>query len=432
MIIMLATLTSDGRRRPAVSPGDCAIAVIAVGAQLAAVSGTPIFGGAGRPLDALGYGLVVSSGAVLAGSRHRPLPVLAVTVVTALAYILLGYPDGLETFPVCLALFMATSHGDGRRSIPVGIAVLGLVTAALLLAPGRSLLGFLRYDVLFEVAGVGGAALLGEWVRVRWAAQRLAEERAERAERTSQEAARRRADAERLRIAREVHDTVAHAIALINVQAGVTAHVLDKRPEEARRALLTIQEASAGALRELRATLGVLRQVDGVAGGDSARTPPGRLDDLERLARGAREAGLTVEVAVHGTPRPLPAPVEHGAYRIVQESVTNTVRHAGPAARTWISVTYAAEGLELRVDDDGGAGTGGRGGRESAPGRAADATGDAPGGARARAGGALAGTGGGSGVVGMRERAVLLGGRLSAGPRPGGGFRVEAYLPAGR
>jgi signal transduction histidine kinase len=437
MLAMPATLTSNGRPRSAVSLSDCAIAAITVGAQLATVSGTPLFGGSGRPLDPLGYALVVLGGGVLVGSRHRPLPVLGVTVATTLAYILLGFPDGMETFPVCVALFMATAHGDGKRSIPIGLVVLGLITGGLLLAPGRSLVGFLRYDVLFEVVGVGGAALVGEWVRVRWAAQHEAEKRAERAERSIKEAARRRADAERLRIAREVHDTVAHAIALINVQAGVTAHVLDKRPEEARRALLTIQEASAGALRELRATLGVLRQVDEGGDGGSARTPPGRLDELERLASRAREAGLTVELALHGTARPLPVAVEHGAYRIVQESVTNTLRHAGPAARAWISVTYGEDGLELRVDDDGGAGV-----REPAPARAGDRSAEDAGRSPAAAGdtgtgtaagvGAGTGSGSGNGVVGMRERAILLGGTLTAGPRPGGGFRVEAYLPAGR
>jgi signal transduction histidine kinase len=223
------------------------------------------------------------------------------------------------------------------------------------------------------------------------AAEALA--RAERAEQTKEQEARRRVDAERLRIAREVHDTVAHAVAVINVQAGVTAHVLDQRPQQARAALVTIEQTSARALEELRATLGVLRGADR---GDAPAAAAG-LDQVEELAAIARDAGLDVKVEVGSAPRALPSATDQAAYRILQESITNAIRHAGPA-RVTVTLTYGPEELELRVTDDG----------------------------RGQDGPAAAG---GQGIVGMRERAALLGGELTAGPRPGGGFQVRARLP---
>jgi signal transduction histidine kinase len=217
--------------------------------------------------------------------------------------------------------------------------------------------------------------------------------RAERAEQTKEEEARRRVDAERLRIAREVHDTVAHAIAVINVQAGVTAHVLDKRPEQARETLVTIEQTSARALGELRATLGMLRDVD------DRRAPTPGLSQVDELVGMAREAGLDVKLEVASPPRELPSAVDQAAYRILQESITNAIRHAGPA-RVTVSLTFRPDELELRVADDG------RGPRDA--GHGADR---------------------GQGIVGMRERAALLGGELTAGARPGGGFQVQARLP---
>ncbi|HEV8374225.1 MAG TPA: sensor histidine kinase, partial [Actinomycetota bacterium] len=210
---------------------------------------------------------------------------------------------------------------------------------------------------------------------------------------TKEEEARRRVDAERLRIAREVHDTVAHAIAVINVQAGVTAHVLDKRPEQARETLVTIEQTSARALGELRTTLGMLRDAD------DRRAPTPGLGQVEELVGMAREAGLDVKLEVASPARELPSATDQAAYRILQESITNAIRHAGPA-RVTVSLTYGPDDLELRVADDG------RGPRDAGD-RAAR----------------------GQGIVGMRERAALLGGELTAGPRPGGGFQVRASLP---
>jgi len=228
------------------------------------------------------------------------------------------------------------------------------------------------------------------------------EERAEWAEQTKDEAARREAVEERLRIARELHDSLTHSISVIQVQAGVAVHLARKRGEEVPPALLAIEEAGADASRELRATLSVLRTAD-----DGDGSGLGHLDGL--VAR-ARTAGLPVTVTVSGQERPLPPDVDQSAYRIVQEALTNVGRHAGLAAgggpagggqvSASVHLCYAPDALTVQVDDDGDG--------EGASARPA---------------------GPGLGLIGMRERVSALGGRLHAGPRARGGFRVRAELP---
>jgi len=222
---------------------------------------------------------------------------------------------------------------------------------------------------------------------------REVERRADEAERTRDEAARRRAMEERLRIARELHDSLTHSISVIQVQAGVAVHLARKRGEDVPPALLAIQEAGADAVRELRATLGVLRSEDGDGSG---------LGQLDRLVARARTAGLPVTVTVTGAKRPLPPEVDQAAYRIVQEALTNVGRHAGRACVT-VQLHYAPGTLSVEVDNDGQATVSSTDTRPSGP---------------------------GLGLVGMRERVSALGGRLQAGPRDGGGFRVRAELPA--
>jgi len=218
---------------------------------------------------------------------------------------------------------------------------------------------------------------------------REVERRAEEAVRTRDEAARRRAMEERLRIARELHDSLTHSISVIQVQAGVAVHLARKRGEDVPPALMAIEEAGADAVRELRATLGVLRSEDGDGSG---------LSQLDGLVARARAAGLPVTVTVTGQQRPLPPEADQAAYRIVQEALTNVTRHAGHACAS-VHLHYTPEALSIQVDDDGqGTGT-----RPSGP---------------------------GLGLVGMRERVSALGGRLQAGPQDGGGFRVQADLPA--
>ena len=221
------------------------------------------------------------------------------------------------------------------------------------------------------------------------------EERAEEAERTRDEVARRRAVEERLRIARELHDSLTHSISVIQVQAGVAEHLARKRGEEVPPALAAIKEAGADAARELRATLSVLRRTEDVDGSG--------LGQLENLVARARAAGLPVTVTVSGAERPLPPEVDQAAYRIVQEALTNVSRHAGQA-HTSVRLRYSPEALTVQVDDEGrDRGSSGSDGHTAGP---------------------------GLGLLGMRERVSALGGRLHAGPRDSGGFRVQAELPA--
>ena len=219
---------------------------------------------------------------------------------------------------------------------------------------------------------------------------REVEQRAEEAERTRDEAARRRAMEERLRIARELHDSLTHSISVIQVQAGVAVHLARKRGEDVPPALLAIQEAGTDAARELRTTLSVLRSEE-----DGDHSDLGQLD---RLVARLRAAGLPVTVTVTGTQRPLPPEADQAAYRIVQEALTNVSRHAGRACAR-VHLHYSPDALSVQVDDDG-------------PGPGAGPAGP------------------GLGLIGMRERVTALGGRLHAGPRDGGGFRVYAELPA--
>ena len=228
------------------------------------------------------------------------------------------------------------------------------------------------------------------------------EQRAEEAERTRDETARRRAVEERLRIARELHDSLTHSISVIQVQAGVAVHLARKRGEDIPPALLAIQEAGADATRELRATLSVLRDQDhyggedGEGGEDCDGSGLGQMDTL--MAR-ARSAGLPVSLTVTGARRPLPPDVDQAAYRIVQEALTNVSRHAGHACAS-VHLNYAPDALTVQVNDDG-------------------------------KGVSTMSAGPGLGLVGMRERVSALGGRLHAGPREGGGFQVRAELPVG-
>jgi signal transduction histidine kinase len=334
--------------------------------------------------------LLALGGLALVFRRRHPVAVFAFEAAGSLLYYGAGYPDGPNWIGVFVALYTLTAYGDGNRSRWVatgGVAVLAAGWIGFAALHGPTDVGWLAFRVGTAVM----AAVLGGSMRMRRVLAAEAIERAELAERTREEEARRRVDAERLHIAREVHDTLAHAIAIINVQAGVTAHVLDKRPQQARETLLTIERTSARALRELRATLGVLRDVD------EGREPAPGLDRIDELAGLAREAGLDVKVEVSPPPRELPGPVDRAAYRILQESITNVIRHAG-SARVTVRVEHTPRDLRVRVTDDG------------------------------RGGGGMA-EGGGRGIAGMRERCALLGGELAAGPRRGGGFEVSARLP---
>jgi signal transduction histidine kinase len=237
------------------------------------------------------------------------------------------------------------------------------------------------------------------WLGAPWAVGALIRMRSEGRIQSRREEATRAADAERLRIAAEVHDVAGHGLAVIAMQAGVALHVLDRRPEQARIALEEIRAASTEALDGLRASLDSLR----TPGADAPLTPglPG-LAELPALVERIRRAGMAVELTATGQAVPVAPALDHAAYRIVQESLTNVLKHAGPASRAWVRLQWRPDALELSVLDDG-------------RGAAAMVDGD----------------GRGQGVLGMAERAKLHGGHLEAGPRAGGGFGVHAALPYG-
>lgn len=353
-----------------------------------------------RPLDdlgGLGFVLLAASGTVLAVRRRWPVAVFLVAAGASLAYYGLDFPDGPGWLGLFVATYTMTARGDGRRSVALAAVVIGVLGVTWLVAGAdvepRAAVGW----VFFRIGATAMCAALGESVRSRRVIATEALERAELAERTREEEARARVVEERLRIAREVHDTVAHAIAIINVQAGTTAHVLDKRPDRARSALETIERTSSRALDEMRAILGVLR--------DDVRVPgPGieDLDGLDGLVDHARQAGLEVTLERPSAPVQLPSAVAGAVYRIVQEGLTNVIRHVGPTA-VRVELSCGAEELHLRVHDAG---------RTSARPRSRQEDGSP-----------------GHGLIGMRERCALLGGELVAGPVPGGGFEVTARLP---
>ncbi|MFI2430950.1 sensor histidine kinase [Streptomyces sp. NPDC018693] len=355
----------------------------------------------------LGYALLVVGGLVVTARRVWPVLVLVTAAAASLLYYALEFPDGYGWLGLMIALYTVAAYGDGRRSLAIaGVGTVVLATGWLYASADvepREAIGW----VFFRIGVAAMSTALGESVRSRRVIAADAEERAELAERTREEEARARVDAERLRIAREVHDTVAHAIAIINVQSGVTAHVLDKRPEQAREALQTIAQTSSRTLQEMRAILGVLR------GDDDEPVPHAGLQQIDDLTAEARAAGLDVTLEVDSPPAPLPSAVDSAAYRILQESITNIIRHTGPTHVT-VVVNPGIDHLEIRVTDRGRRagvhGTGARGpsgngtgtGRRDTPGR---------------------------GLLGMRERCQLLGGDFNAAPTPGGGFEVTARLP---
>jgi signal transduction histidine kinase len=346
-------------------------------------------------LGHLGYLLLIAGGAVVALRRRRPVAVFAVTAAASVAYYALDFPDGPGWLGLFVATYTLTALGDGRRSLLwAGAGIAALATCWLVAAADiepRAAIGW----VFFRIGASVMSAALGESVRSRRVIAAEAVERADLAERTREQEARARVDEERLRIAREVHDTVAHAIAIINIQAGVTAHVLDKRPDRAREALRAIEQTSSQALHEMRAILGVLRDAD------DRRAPRPGLEQIGELATEARAAGLDVDIEATSAPPPVPIAVGSAVYRIVQESITNVIRHAGPT-RVTVKLDYGPDAVAVRVIDDG---------------------------ARQGPGTRAAGHQPARGILGMRERCRLLGGEFDAGPRAGGGFAVSARLP---
>jgi signal transduction histidine kinase len=343
----------------------------------------------GSPRAWAAYLLVLAHTLPIAVRRRWPLQALGWGLATGAAFAALGLNLVSLSLAVLIYVYTAAAHCPRRRSL-AGLAATGTLLLLVWLARPRSIGdgGTLVVDGLI----VAAAWWLGDGARRRQEAVSEARRRAEELEQAREELARRAVTEERLRIARELHDVVAHSMSIIAVQSGVGVHVLDSQPEEARKALVAVEATSRQALVEMRRLLGVLRQEHEPRG--SLAPAPG-LAEVEALAAEVAGAGVRVEVRIEGTPAELPAGLDLSAYRIVQEALTNVVRHAGPATAR-VAIRYGPDHLAIEVVDDG------RGGNPGDQGH---------------------------GLPGMRERAALYGGTLEAGPRPGGGFRVAASLP---
>lgn len=390
-------------------------------------------GGVTHALDRWSYALLVLGPVALAFWKRAPVLVLAVAVGASIGVSTFVAPNWMVAVAPVLALFHAVRNGRVRAAIVVvvpGWVIYLLVTRVF--ADPLGMPEMVRPDLremVLSAVGVILTIMLGGASKVRGEYRaELAKVHAEQA-RARAEQQRRQASEERLRIARELHDVLGHHLSLINVQAGVGLHLMDSRPEQAREALAAIKTASAEALREVRAVLGVLRPEEEAA----PRQPAVGLAQLGALTAGA---GFEVRTTVVGEPRELPAEVDRAAYRIVQEALTNVRRHAAADSAVQVTVDYRSTALVVTVRNDGpetgssgpfegGEGTS-KGGAGTGP-RTAEGAGIAQDAGTAE-GGAGAGEGG-SGIAGMRARAQSLGGTVEAAPTPDGGFQVCAVLP---
>jgi len=346
-----------------------------------------------RPAGPIGHLLGVAMALPLLFRRRWPAGTLWATSVVLVIYYSANFPGFPPTLILVLPLYFAVEAGRLKQVVaqPIFFLTFGAFVG---FRHGNPVLteinGLLLHAGLLTVA-----ILLGLLVRSQRALTAETQERLRLAAEERDREAVRRVAQERLRIARELHDTVAHAIATITVQSGTALHVLDARPDQARDALRAIRTTGQSALSELRATVGVLREEhEGAAPLDRAAG----LERLPALLSAVRAAGLAVTVDTAGDPVPLPSTVDHAGYRILQEALTNVLRHAGAEAAATVRIGYRPGELCLEVLDDG---TG-------------DGTGEG---------------GTGHGLDGMRERATALGGTLAAGPRADGGFAVRATLP---
>ena len=351
---------------------------------LAALVWLPTFVAATRRAHPVETAMLVTAGTLpLLRRRQRPLPVLALTTTAAVALIVVGTP--LLPIQVGIALYTlaASDQAPVRRNL--GLVVALLVTAIALVHRNGTDLGGTAFHTVFLVA----AWLLGDSIGSRRAYVREIEEKAERLERERATEARRVVAEEQARIARELHDVVAHALSVIVVQAGAAAELFELDPARAEKPIRAIDAAARAALADLRRVLGILHE-------SASYEPQPGLARLDTLIDQVRATGLDVALEIEGALRPLPAPVDLSAFRIIQEALTNTIKHAG-ARHARVSVRYG-ELLRLQVSDDGSGDSGNRPGH---------------------------------GLTGMRERAAMLGGSVEATSPPTGGYLVTAQLPLG-
>ncbi|PKV78233.1 sensor histidine kinase [Nocardia fluminea] len=394
---------------------DWGLAVVVAVIQLVGSSGANSHQTGVRSLDAFAYLLLVAGPVALGFRRVLPEPVLAVALIAAITYVLRDYGYGPIFLSLVIAFLSAAVTGSRWRTYPV--VAIGYLT---MVWPLPALLGrdTGAWQVFGLLAWMGVLVAIAEGVRQRRAVVLARTQRAEAAQRDEQAQQARAASEERLAIARELHDVLAHSLSLINVQSSVALELFDRKPQQAAAALATIKTTSKEALTEVHTLLHAIRsgttvvpeypEHSGVAEDSSPPPPPPRpaprapaptLEDLDALLERTRATGLDVDTKIIGTPKKLPSVIDVAAARIVQESLTNVVRHA-PGATALITLRYTPESVDITVDNTRPTGTVVRSGI------------------------------GGNGIIGMRERAHALGGALTAGPRPSGGFRVAARLPA--
>jgi signal transduction histidine kinase len=374
---------------------DSALALVAASVPMAFFASMTVPSGVPVGMLAVGYALVLLHTLPLAARRRFPGTVLGISVASGLAIGALFMPPEMLGPAILVAVYSVAAYGDrwvalaGLGAAELGSAAVQLTWTAKVEEP----FAWVQFPLI-----VGAAWLLGYFAHNYRAYAARLEERTAELEQAREELARRAVTEERLRLARELHDVVAHAMSVIAVQSGVGAHVADSQPEQVAKALAAIEATSRAALTELRRLLGVLRQDSEP---QASLTPVPGLANLESLLAEVAKAGLAVRLRVEGTPAPLPAGLDLSAYRIVQEALTNVVKHAGPA-HVQVTICYRDHEVAVEVTDDGH-------------------------GVAAVAGDGRRGTG--HGLIGMAERMAAFGGDLEVGPRPGGGFRVAARLP---
>ena len=384
-------MVHTGRRDTSIAPRDVLIALGVAIVQVVGSVGANHNQSWATPLDAAGFVLLVCGPFALLVRRRLPVTVLLVVLAVTVLYVARGYGYGPVFLSLVVAFLSAATAGSRWRTYPVLAVGYVLIVFAVPAVSGA------EAPSLLALTGIAAWLLVllavAEIIRQRRGTLDARRQRAEAAHRSTLDEQRRRASEERLAIARELHDVLAHSLSLINVQASVALELWDSRPEQSQEALSAIKVASRDAIGDVHALLASLR------GNDSAPTAPtAGIGDLDGVVERARTAGLAVTTVVEGTPRSLPAVVDVAAARIVQESLTNVARHSGGSPAV-VTVTYTPTSVRIRIDDDGR-------GPDSAP-----------------------TVGGGNGIPGMRERARALGGELTAGSGPGGGFRVQATLP---
>jgi signal transduction histidine kinase len=378
---------------------ELAVALLAALVQVGGTTLAAVHQHPARPLDLAGYLLLALGPALLPWRLRYPVGVLLAEFGLTLTYLLAGYPLG----PIYAALVVAFLTCALERSRLIAYTVLGVGYVTVQFGvpwvrgqPWPSLAAASAIAVWMLLLLAAAEGLIARRAAARAAAARRREEERRRAE-----AERRRASDERLQIARELHDVLAHSLSVINVQSGVALELVDQRPEQARQALTAIKATSREALAEVQGILDALRRPQEQV----PLTPAPSLADLASLARKAQDAGLTVVTRVDGAPVPLPARVDLAGARLVQEALTNVLRHSA-SRRVELEVRYQPGEVRVRVTDDGPPRT------PAAAGQAADAVEDL----------------GGNGIPGMRERALALGGTLEAAPH-GDGFRVTGTFP---